>query len=68
MECPKCGGQTTVIDCRMSPDNTFRRRRKCLECDGRFSTKEVLAEDYENLVELEKAMGNMIRIARKLEK
>lgn len=42
MKC-KCGGVTKVIDSRKSGGG-IRRRRKCLECGVRFTTKEVLVE------------------------
>lgn len=41
MLCPKCGGQSTVIDSRMI-SGTVRRRRECEQCGHRFSTEETL--------------------------
>ena len=41
MECPKCGGETSVRDGHLNSDNTYRRRRHCLKCGFKFSTKEV---------------------------
>ena len=41
MKCPKCDGETAVIDSR--PDDTgIRRRRVCLDCEYRFTTRERL--------------------------
>lgn len=42
MHCPKCGGDTTVIDSRVYEDHV-KRRRLCLKCGKRFSTKEILS-------------------------
>ena len=48
MTCPVCGGDTIVLDSRPRPD-TVHRRRKCLNCDHRFSTYEVDKELYDKL-------------------
>jgi len=42
MKCPYCGAPVTkVLDKRDSEDNTVtRRRRRCVECGGRFTTYE----------------------------
>ena len=47
MQCtiPKCQGNTKVLETRASDDGTKRRRRVCLKCDHRFSTKETLLQD-----------------------
>lgn len=37
MICPSCQAPTKVIDCNQIRTG-FRRRRKCLRCDYRFST------------------------------
>jgi hypothetical protein len=39
MNCPECNGKTAVVDRR-----GVKRRRKCLSCDHRFSTFEVLLD------------------------
>ncbi len=41
MKCPKCGGDTTVFNTRPRPNNTVWRRRKCLDCDERTTTREM---------------------------
>lgn len=46
MRCIFCDGLTAVVDKRTSMDNVTRRRRKCLVCSKRFTTKEVLLEDF----------------------
>lgn len=44
MKCPFCGhvGKTKAIDGRPSP-NGYRRRRACLACGRRFTTREHIA-------------------------
>ena len=46
MRCPKCGGnKSSVVDSRQAEDgNTIRRRRKCEECQHRFTTYERVEE------------------------
>lgn len=40
MNCPRCGGVTSVINSRSAPSNTTRRRRQCDACGHRFTTYE----------------------------
>ena len=44
MKCPFCGHpETQVVDSRASEDlESIRRRRRCLECDKRFTTYETV--------------------------
>lgn len=41
--CPECGAETSVISSRENSDGTIRRRRECLLCGQRFTTREVFA-------------------------
>ena len=41
MLCPSCRGKTKVIDSRETTTGVCRRR-KCLECGVKFTTKELL--------------------------
>jgi transcriptional regulator NrdR family protein len=41
MKCLKCNGKTTVLELRSSKSFGERRRRKCIECNFRFSTMEI---------------------------
>ncbi len=48
MQCPKCKevNKDKVIDSRLTEGGTvIRRRRKCLACDRRFTTKERVDDD-----------------------
>lgn len=44
MKCPFCGsGETQVIDSRVSePGDSIRRRRRCTDCQKRFTTYETV--------------------------
>lgn len=45
MICPKCNGETNVIDSRDHQERTVkRRRRKCQNCKYRFTTFEIRAD------------------------
>ncbi len=46
MNCPFCGHiEDKVIDSRLSKDgDVIRRRRECLECEGRFTSYERIEE------------------------
>jgi transposase-like protein len=47
MECPRCGGKTTVYKTR-SP----KRNRKCLTCDYRYVTQEVHQSEVDRLIDM----------------
>jgi len=50
--CPKCGGDTTVADSRRSEaGDSVRRRRRCLECNFRFSTLEIDVDYYDQIMQ-----------------
>lgn len=50
MKCPKCKSkQIAIVDSRAS-DATHRRRRCCLDCRHRWTTREVDDEVYQHKV------------------
>ncbi len=40
MDCPSCQTQTKVLETRAAEDGAVRRRRRCPNCDRRFTTFE----------------------------
>jgi transcriptional regulator NrdR family protein len=75
--CPACGHDVSrVYDSRQGLDPiskipTIRRRRKCLKCEARYSTLEVLISDGENesranAIKLAKQADTLENVARKL--
>lgn len=52
MNCPVCGGDTTVIHCRRDCESVYRRR-KCLECNHVFYTTEVESDSAEDIRRLD---------------
>ena len=49
MNCPKCGSYNTVVYDSRLEETSRRRRRKCIECEYRFTTYEILLGDYVRL-------------------
>jgi transcriptional repressor NrdR len=46
MKCPQCKGeQFGVVDTRPSYGNTQKRRRKCFDCDHRWTTYEITDDE-----------------------
>lgn len=64
--CPACSGvRTRVIESRRSGAFRIRRRREC-KCGYRFTTTEILAEEYE-LINIDGGtVANLHRQARKM--
>lgn len=60
ISCLECGGLVTqVTDSRPSDDNTVvRRRRKCAACGARFSTYEISAAIFREMVEQTKDVAD----------
>ena len=56
--CIRCGGHSTTVDSRPKGD-LIKRRRKCLDCDGRWTTYE-LREDYIDPIKLEIALATVM--------
>ncbi len=52
MRCPFCGDETNrVIDSRLARDGQeIRRRRECLECQRRFTTRERVEEAWPRII------------------
>lgn len=51
MECVICGGKTKVINTRRTEDGRQYRRRKCTDCEERFTTYEVNQMSLFNMLE-----------------
>lgn len=57
MNCPVCGGDTTVKDCIRDSRSVYRRR-KCLVCDRSFYTSEEISSMAEKNFRVLKAEYN----------
>lgn len=43
MNCPECGGKTIVMESRKRNGGSIKqRRRKCIKCGMRFTTRETI--------------------------
>lgn len=51
VQCPKCNGESHVIDSR-DEESARRRRRKCDSCGHRYTTYEIHAEEYNRIRKL----------------
>ena len=66
--CPKCGSsQIAVVDSRPRAGIVWRRR-KCLECDGKYTTYEVSSDTYDSLMEARTFMDRAERIIKTIRK
>lgn len=59
LRCPNCGSAKTVVTDSRSGDSALkhgsvRRRRRCADCDTRYTTMEIMASDYKELVLIRK--------------
>ena len=63
MKCTECGEETKVIDGReVQNTGQFRRRRECLVCSFRFTTREA-PDGADRINKLERALRLISRIA-----
>lgn len=51
VQCPKCNGESKVIDSR-DEETARRRRRQCDNCNHRYSTYEIHADEYNRIRKL----------------
>ena len=63
MNCPKCDGDTKVIDSR-----NVRRRRECLVCEHRFTTVEILASEFKKTKKLQEQPEKIKKLQEQPEK
>jgi transcriptional regulator NrdR family protein len=49
MKCVQCGKSTKVMTTYNNENGSIRRRRRCLECDYRFTTREKADPPEEQL-------------------
>lgn len=63
MRCPFCGAEdTSVVDSRISEEGArIRRRRRCVECEKRFTTYETVELRFPQVI---KQDGNRVEFNR----
>ena len=52
MNCPKCGGKTSVTDSREFDPEFTMRKRKCKDCGYKFETREYEADLIEHILKM----------------
>lgn len=65
MQCPKCNAfETSVVDSR-STGQTNRRRRQCVACGYRFTTREIIDEELQDLQNIRSSIVFLYQQAKK---
>ena len=54
IRCPKCDAdsRTTGYSRYIKDNNMYIRSRKCINCDYKFKTVELMSDDYNNAIDL----------------
>ena len=66
MRCPKCDSEnTSILDSRIRNDGNTRRRRRCRNCQYRFSSIEIDIDEYDDLKELAKSIQKVLVLANR---
>jgi transcriptional regulator NrdR family protein len=60
MKCPKCNALGLAAADSRPYNGTIRRRRKCLNCGYRFSTFEIIEEDYRKMKDTEAELAYVL--------
>lgn len=61
-KCPKCNGDTDVLDSRDREElQLLYRRRRCKKCRHRFSTFEITQGQYDHFINIEKSHTLIMR-------
>lgn len=53
MKCPDCNGKTRVTTTYWNKSNSNRRRRECVHCYHRFTTREIIQMETEPAPEID---------------
>ena len=65
MQCPKCkNDDTSVVDSRPTGE-TNRRRRQCVACGYRFTTREVMDDDLQELKNIRSCLAFLAKQAER---
>ena len=64
--CPTCQGSSQVIDSRAYA-NTIRRRRRCTQCDERWTTYEVTANFMSYSSEIPQILDSIAHLSESLQ-
>lgn len=58
VQCPKCNGESKVIDSR-DEESARRRRRQCNGCGNRYTTYEIHADEYNRIRQLKVSVAEI---------
>ena len=60
MKCGQCGGKVRVMETEQRSSGLLWRRRECKGCGWRFSTYEILVDDYNRMDEQARKWASLI--------
>ena len=58
--CPKCGGDSGVLESRRRADGHIWRRRQCKSCEHRWPTIEIPLERLRRVERAEKMLAKLV--------
>lgn len=62
MVCNECGFNISIItDSRSCEVDFLKRRRKCLNCDNKYTTVEIHLGEYESLYKIKESIDFLIK-------
>ncbi len=61
MTCPRCGSENTYTVDSRDGKNGRRRRKRCADCENRWTTVEIEAEKYQRLKRLKDALKDIMK-------
>jgi transcriptional regulator NrdR family protein len=71
--CPKCGARLDVIETRETSAHQTRRRRRCVQCQAKFTTMEIFfieeskfGRKGEVVIVLKRELEQLLALATKL--
>lgn len=66
-QCPKCNGETVVVDSRVRKTVPYLyRRRVCLNCKHRFSTYEIGCKELMEILKQNASVETYIKVKKDL--
>jgi len=63
IRCPECDSDARTYSYHRynKEDNSYTRRRKCISCEYKFNTIEVLKDEWEDSSKLHKILSKLIK-------
>ena len=65
MDCPHCNSNDVITIDTRKRNNYIIRRKTCMSCTERFSTKEFLVEEVKEMEDAAKTLGKIYELSYK---